>query len=91
MSYIAPRTPWNNLHIESFNDRLRKECLNRNHGNTLLEARVVIGDFKDEHNHPTPPLSAGLPHAGRVRCGLLAQPHPGGLQHQLNLDQTTRL
>ncbi|MEC4765480.1 hypothetical protein VT930_20630, partial [Mycobacterium sherrisii] len=41
--------------------RLRKECLNRNHWNTLFEARVVIsgefqrarsiGDFKAEHNH----------------------------------------
>ena len=44
-------TPWNNGYIESFNNRLRKECLNRNHWNTLLEARVVIGDFKHEHNH----------------------------------------
>ncbi|WP_252920643.1 DDE-type integrase/transposase/recombinase, partial [Mycolicibacterium smegmatis] len=43
MSYIPPGTPWNNGHIESFNNRLRKECLNRNHWNTLLEARVVIG------------------------------------------------
>lgn len=31
MSYIPPGTPWNNGHIESFNNRLRKECLNRNH------------------------------------------------------------
>jgi putative transposase len=51
MYYIPPGTPWNNGYIESFNNRLRKECLNRNHWNTLLEARVVIGDFKDEHNH----------------------------------------
>jgi putative transposase len=51
LSYIPPGTPWNNGHIESFNNRLRKECLNRNHWNTLLEARVVIGDFKHEHNH----------------------------------------
>nr|WP_110782027.1 IS3 family transposase [Mycolicibacterium parafortuitum] len=50
MSYIRPGTPWNNGHIESFNNRLRKECLNRNHWNTVLEARVVIGDFKEEHN-----------------------------------------
>jgi putative transposase len=49
-SYIPPGTPWNNGHVESFNNRLRKECLNRNHWNTLLEARVVIGDFKEEHN-----------------------------------------
>ncbi|WP_420874279.1 integrase core domain-containing protein [Nocardia gipuzkoensis] len=37
-------------YIESFNRRLRTECLNRNHWTSLLEARVVIGDFKDEHN-----------------------------------------
>jgi transposase InsO family protein len=51
MVYIPPSCPWDNGYIESFNNRLRKECLNRNHWNTLLEARVVIGDFKDEHNH----------------------------------------
>jgi transposase InsO family protein len=50
LSYIPPGTPWNNGYIESFNNRLRKECLNRNHWTTLLEARVVIGDFKEEHN-----------------------------------------
>ncbi|WP_264991863.1 IS3 family transposase, partial [Mycobacterium montefiorense] len=52
LSYIPPGTPWNNGYIESFNNRLRKECLNRNHWNSLFEARVVIGDFKHEHNHP---------------------------------------
>jgi hypothetical protein len=36
----------------------------------------------------TPPLSAGLPNPRRVRCGLQVHPHPDGLQHQLNLDQT---
>ena len=50
LSYIPPGTPWNNGHIESFNNRLRRECLNRNHWTNLLEARVVIGDFKREHN-----------------------------------------
>ena len=51
ISYIPPGTPWNNGYIESFNNRLRKECLNRNHRTSLLEARVVIEDFKDDHNH----------------------------------------
>jgi putative transposase len=49
--YIPPGAPWDNGYIESFNNRLRRECLNRNYWNTLLEARVVIGDFKHEHNH----------------------------------------
>ncbi|WP_084014185.1 integrase core domain-containing protein [Mycolicibacter kumamotonensis] len=51
LSYIPRGTPWNNGHIESFNIRLRRECLNRNHWTSLLEARVVIGDFKHDHNH----------------------------------------
>ena len=51
ISYIPPGTSWNNGHIESFNNRLRKECLNRNHWTSLLEARVVIEDFKDDHNN----------------------------------------
>jgi putative transposase len=51
LSYIPPGAPWNNGCIESFNNRLRKECLNRNHWNSVLEARVVIGEFKHEHNH----------------------------------------
>ncbi|WP_052068114.1 integrase core domain-containing protein [Rhodococcoides fascians] len=38
ISYIPPGTPWNNGHIESFNNRPRKECLNRNHWTGLLEA-----------------------------------------------------
>ncbi|BCK53195.1 integrase [Nocardia wallacei] len=50
ISYIPPGTPWNNGFVESFNRRLRTECLNRNHWTTLLEARVVIGDFKADHN-----------------------------------------
>ncbi len=50
ISYIPPGTPWNNGFIESFNRRLRTECLNRNHWTSLLEARVVIGDFKTDHN-----------------------------------------
>jgi len=51
LSYLPPGSPWDNGYIESFNNRLRKECLNRNHWNSLFEARVVIGDFKYEHRH----------------------------------------
>ena len=37
LSYIPPGTPWNNAYIESFNNRLHRECLNRNHWTNLLE------------------------------------------------------
>ena len=71
LSYIPPGAPWDNGYIESFNDRLGKECLDRNHWTNLLEAQVVIGDFKHEHNHrhrhspwATSPRPSTLPAAG---------------------------
>jgi hypothetical protein len=36
---------------------------------------------------PAPPLGAGLPHSGRVRCGMQAHPTPGDLRDQLNPEQ----
>ena len=40
--YITPGSPWENAYIESFHDKLRDECLNREIFGNLLEARVVI-------------------------------------------------
>jgi putative transposase len=40
--YIEAGCPWQNGYIESFNARLREECLNREELWTLTEARVVI-------------------------------------------------
>lgn len=60
------KPPWNTAYIESFNDRLRTECLNRKHWTSLLEARVVISDLKQEHNHrhrlASIPTIGDLPH-----------------------------
>jgi putative transposase len=71
LSYIPPGAPWENGHIESFNNRLRRECLNRNHWTDLLEARVVIGDFKHEHNHRHRHSALGYltPVEYAARCG----------------------
>jgi transposase InsO family protein len=40
--YIKPGSPWENGHIESFHDKLRDECLNREIFGSLLEAKVVV-------------------------------------------------
>jgi len=50
LDYIPPGSPWHNGHAESFNNRLRRECLNRNHWTSVLEARVEIADYKHQHN-----------------------------------------
>lgn len=51
MLFIPPGEPWKNPFIESFNGRLRDECLNINQFWSLAHARVVIGDWKEEYNH----------------------------------------
>ena len=48
--YIPPGEPWRNGFIESFNNRVRDECLNMNQWLTLLHARVGITDFKINYN-----------------------------------------
>ena len=40
--YIKAGSPWENGHIESFHDKLREECLNRELFGSLREARVVL-------------------------------------------------
>lgn len=51
LSYIPPGSPWRNGYVESFNSRLRDECLNINSFYSLLHAQVVISDWKTEYNH----------------------------------------
>ncbi|WP_085998539.1 IS3 family transposase [Nocardia vinacea] len=51
LAFIPPGQPWRNGYIESFNGRLRDECLNINSFWSLTQARVVISDWKDEYNH----------------------------------------
>ena len=51
LAFIPPGQPWRNGYIESFNGRLRDECLNINIFWSLTHARVVITDWKTEYNH----------------------------------------
>ncbi|MDI9915618.1 transposase [Rhodococcus sp. IEGM 1379] len=44
IGYVPPGQPWKNGYIESFNNRVRDECLNMNEFHSLLEARAVIED-----------------------------------------------
>ncbi|WP_412176921.1 integrase core domain-containing protein [Mycobacterium liflandii] len=45
------QNPVEQRYIESFNNRLRRECLNRSRWTNPLEDRVVMDDFNHEHNH----------------------------------------
>lgn len=51
LHFIPPGQPWHNGYIESFNSRVRDECLNINMFWSLTQARVVISDWKEDYNH----------------------------------------
>ena len=57
--YIEPGAPWENGYNESFNGKLRDECLNLELFTSLREAKVVIQDFQLEYNHRRPHSSLG--------------------------------
>ncbi|MGB0579169.1 MAG: IS3 family transposase [Limisphaerales bacterium] len=52
--YIKPGAPWENAYIESFHDKLRDECLNREIFGNLREARVVIEQWRLHYNEARP-------------------------------------
>lgn len=51
LSFIPPGEPWRNGYVESFNARVRDECLNITSFWSLAHARVVITDWKHDYNH----------------------------------------
>lgn len=57
--YITPGSPWENGHIESFHDKLRDECLNREVFGSLLEAQIILEQWRNEYNDERPHSSLG--------------------------------
>jgi putative transposase len=49
--YIAPGSPWENPYSESFNSRFRDEFLNRESFASLLEAKVLGKEHRQDYNH----------------------------------------
>jgi putative transposase len=57
--FIDPGSPWQNAWIESFNGRLRDELLNGWQFDSLLEARVIIEDWRVDYNMHRPHSAHG--------------------------------
>lgn len=68
--YIEPGAPWQNGVGESFNGKLRDECLNLELFTSLAEARVVIGDYIQHYNtqRPHSSLAYRTPAAFAATC-----------------------
>jgi putative transposase len=58
-SYIEPGSPWQNPYVESFGGRLRDELLAVEAFSSLLEARVLVEDWRIEYNTVRPHSALG--------------------------------
>jgi putative transposase len=58
--FIDPGSPWQNAWCESFNGRLRDEMLNQCQFVTLLEAKVLLEDWRTEYNLHRPHRALGM-------------------------------
>jgi len=57
--YIEPGSPWENGYCESFNGKLRDECLNGEIFYSLREAQVVIENWRIHYNTRRPHSALG--------------------------------
>ena len=58
--FIDPGCPWQNAWVESFNGRLRDELLNCHQFTSLLEARVLLEDWRTDYNYERPHRALGM-------------------------------
>lgn len=52
--YIAPGKPTQNAFVESFNGRLRDECLNETLFTSIAQARAELAKWRHDYNHIRP-------------------------------------
>jgi putative transposase len=59
INYIEPGSPWENGHVESFHGKFRAGCLNREVFGNLLEAKVLVEEWRRQYNEKRPHSSLG--------------------------------
>ena len=59
LHFIEPGKPIQNAYIESFNGRLRDECLNAEWFGTLREAQQIIEKWREDYNQQRPHSALG--------------------------------
>lgn len=59
LKLIQPGKPTQNAYIESFNGKLRDECLNEHWFLSLSEAKQIIGNWRRDYNEQRPHSSLG--------------------------------
>ena len=59
LQFIQPGKPVQNAYIESFNGKLRDECLNEHWFTTLAGARVIVDAWREDYNSVRPHSALG--------------------------------
>jgi putative transposase len=57
--YIEPGSPWENAYTESFIGRLGDELLKREAFTSLVEAKVLVEEYREHHNERRPHSALG--------------------------------
>ncbi len=60
VAYIEPGSPWENPWVESYGSRIRDELLAIEQFDTLLEAQVLVEDWRIEYNTYRPHSALGM-------------------------------
>jgi putative transposase len=79
--YIAPGKPQQNAYVESFNGKLRDECLNETLFSSLWHARVVLTAWRRDYNEVRPHSALGGRTPGSMRmppCSPASRPLRAG-------------
>ncbi|MAB10087.1 MAG: IS3 family transposase [Hyphomonas sp.] len=85
--YIAPGKPQQNGFVESFNGKLRDECLNEEVFDSLAHARKILGRWRHDYNHHRPHSSlGGLTPAARRSLVHVGSSAPGALAISQTMD-----
>ena len=84
--YIAPGKPTQNAFVESFNGRLRDECLNETLFTSLAHARAVLAAWLQDYNTVRPHSQLG----GRTPAQIAGQRGPGHPPHHVAIPSTLK-
>ena len=85
--FIEPGKPVQNAYVESFNGKVRDECLNEHWFTVLAEARTLIEQWRQDYNEQRPHSSLGN-RTPREFAQAAASPH-GGCEGMESIAQPT--
>ena len=87
--YFAPVMPMQNGFVESFNGKLRDECLNETPFIDLLHASLVLAELRDDYNYVRPHSALNVQSPVQAIQNKTAKPLWGHAPIRVANDQTT--